>query len=270
MVERNETQMSDVNFQRVYQLGDEYTSIKERATRELHKYLEYPDLITFSDLGRSVTFTSERLIPVTTTNRPRIMLLFSNPHPNSVHQGMFLSPNTRGRQNPFWPVMESAGWLSIPGTSSSPEQLADICLKAKYQGPFELIFYCYYAFPTDYPEDIQKIFGKEYFNQIIAPEAIKEFRKTVQENSIEAVITFNKGVFNLVSENPVEQYIKRLIKGELIRSQVKDIERSAPIILTFPTGWRYHKDYRQLRKVSLDIIRTAICRRSNTPEIRNR
>jgi hypothetical protein len=95
------------------------------------------------------------------------MLLFSNPHPLSVHHGMFLSPNSKGRENLFWPVMEDAGWLPIEKEYHNPKQLADICLKAKYPGPFELIFYCYYAFPSDFPEDIRRIFGREFYNQVI-------------------------------------------------------------------------------------------------------
>jgi hypothetical protein len=231
--------MSGINFQRTYPLKEAYESVKERATRVLDKYLRYPDLITFNDLNRSVTFTSERLIPITSANRPRVMLLFSNPHPHSVHQAMFLSPNTKGRENPFWPVMDDAGWLPITKENRNPNQLADICLNGKYQGPFELIFYCYYAFPTNYPEDISRIFGKEYFSQFIEPESMDEFKNTIQETSAEAVVTFNKGIFNLVSKDQIERYIERLMEGKLIQSQIKGIERHVPIFLTFPTGWRY-------------------------------
>jgi hypothetical protein len=153
--------------------------------------------------------------------------------------------------------MGDAGWLPIAEGNRNPKQLADICLKVKYQGPFELIFYCYYAFPTNYPEDISRIFGKEYFSQFIEPESIDEFWKTIQETSVEAVVTFNKGIFNLVSKYPIERYIERLMEGELIQSQIIGIERYVPIFLTFPTGWRYCP--RQFRKASLDTIRTAIC-----------
>ena len=100
--------------------------------------------------------------------------------------------------------MGDAGWLSIAEGNRNPEQLADICVNVKYRGPFELIFYCYYAFPTDYPEDIRKIFGREHFSQFIEPEAIDEFWKTIQETSVEAVVTFNKGIFNLVSKDQIE------------------------------------------------------------------
>ncbi len=250
--------MSSINFQRTYQLGDAYESIKECAFHILEKYWGYPNLIIFDDVERSVTFSSERLIPTEVTNRPRVMLLFSNPHPHSVHQGMFLSPNTIGRESLFWPVMKDAGWLSIMEENPNPEQIADICFNARYQGPFELVFYCYYAFPTDDPKDIRKIFGKEYFRQFIEPETKAEFRETVQDTSVEAVVTFNKGIFNLVAEDHVERYVERLSDGELIRSQVKDIDQFIPIFLTYPTGWRYRKQYRALRRASLERIKAAI------------
>jgi len=261
--------LSNINFQRTYLLGEAYESIKERAIQVLHKYLDYPDPITFSDLDRSVTFSTERLIPTASTNRPRVMLLFSNPHPHSVHQGMFLSPNTKGRENLFWSAMGDAGWLPIAEGNRNPKQLADICVQAEYRGPFELIFYCYYAFPTDLPEDLERVFGRKYFSQFIEPEASDEFRKTILETSVEAVVTFNKGIFSLVSEVQVERYVERLMEGELIQSQIEGIARSVPIFLTFPTGWRYHREYRQFRKASLDTIRTAICSGLNVPESKN-
>lgn len=261
--------MSNINFQRTYLLSEAYESIKERANHVLEKYWEYPNLITFNDAERSVTFSTEKLIPTTSTNRLRVMLLFSNPHPHSVHQGMFLSPNTKGRENLFWPVMKDAGWLSITEENCNPKQLADICVETKYQGPFELIFNCYYAFPTNFPEDIKKIFGREYFSQFIEPESKDEFRETIQDTYVDAVVTFNKGIFNLVSKDQIERYIERLVDGELIQSQIKGIDRYVPIFLTFPTGWRYRKQYREFRKASLDTIKTAICSESNVPGRKN-
>jgi hypothetical protein len=165
--------------------------------------------------------------------------------------------------------MEDAGWITIPEKNRTPKQLADICLEVNYQGPFDLIFYCYYAFPTDFPEDIRRIFGRKHFSQFIEPEANDEFRKTIQETSVEAVVTFNKGIFNLVSKDQIEHYVERLMEGELIQSQIKGIDRYVPIFLTFPTGWRYRKQYRQFRKASLDTIRTAICSGSNVPKSKN-
>jgi len=197
------------------------------------------------------------------------MLLFSNPHPNSILQGMFLSPNITGQESLFWSAMRDAGWITVTEQILNLKQLADICLKVNYEGPFELIFYCYYAFPTNYPEDICKIFGKEYFKNVIEPDSNDDFRKTIQETGVEAVVTFNKGVFNLVSQARVERYIDRLKEGELVQSLINGINRTVPIFLTFPTGWRYDTQYKHLRKGSLDNIRTAIGKLSIVSESMN-
>lgn len=248
--------MSIINFPRTYPLNEEYESIKQRLFQVLGECSK--DIINFNDSGKNVTFISERLIPVCSLDRPRVLLLFSNPHPQSIRQGMFLSPSVKGQKSLFWSTMKEAGLLTIENENLTAKQLADICLNSDYNGPFEFIFYCYYAFPTAYPEDICKIFGKNYFNQIIEPEAINEFRKTVLETSAEAVVTFNKGIFNLVSENKIENYINRLREGELIQSMIQKIDKNVPIFLTYPTGWRYHKEYSHLRKASLELIKKAI------------
>jgi hypothetical protein len=251
-------QSPDINFKKTYKLNEVYESVEERAKHLLGNYLSDPGLLVFNEADRSITFSSERLIPTGSTNRPRVMLLFSNPHPHSIQEGMFLSPTTKGHENSFWPIMEDAGWLPIPKANRDPKQLAEICLKANYEGPFELIFYCYYAFPTNYPEDIRKIFGSSYFSQCIEPETMEDFKETIQDTSVQAVVTFNKGIFNLVSGKQVERYINDLKEGRLIQGQIKAIDKDIPIFLSFPTGWHYHKDYKQLRKDSLVRIRNAI------------
>ena len=69
-----------------------------------------------------------------------------------------------------------------------------------------------------------------------------------------------------MSKDQIERYVERLVKGELIQSQIKGIDRYVPIFLTFPTGWRYWMQYMQFRKASLETIRTAICSESNVLE----
>ena len=249
--------MSPVHFQQTYLLNDTYPVIRQRAGRVLGGYLDDPALFAFDDLKRSLTFTSERLIPTAYTGRPRVMLLFSNPHPHSIRQGMFLSPNTRGQESLFWRAMRDAGWMDIE-ENTTPAQRAQICLAAGYQGPFDLIFHCYYAFPTAYPEEIREMFGEPFFSQVIEPEARDAFRRTLRETGAQAVVTFNKGIFNLVAAGRIERYVQRLIGGELIQSQVAGVEGAVPIYLTFPTGWRYHRDHRRCRQASLEAIRAAL------------
>lgn len=112
--------------------------------------------------------------------------------------------------------------------------------------------------PTDYPKDIRRIFGRKYFSQFIEPEAMDEFRQAMQDTAVDAVVTFNKGIFNLVAEDQIERSVERLVEGEVIQSRIKGIDNHISIFLTFPTGWRYRKQYMKFHKASLDTIRTAI------------
>jgi len=250
--------MNNVNFYRTYQLNEIYVQVEEQTENILGKYLDYPDLYQFNGDNKTLTFKSERLIPIKYTGRPHVMLLFSNPHPHSVHQGMLLSPNTRGNENPFWETMRNAGWIKFREEHQNPQQIADLCFNVEYEGPFDFVFYPYYDFPTNYPEEIKKIFGREFFNKLIEPEARDGFKRTIQETGVNAVVTFNKGIFNLVSEKSIEKYIDRLINGELIDSQLNVAEEEIPTFLTYPTGWRYHKEIRLLRKISLESIKSEI------------
>jgi len=167
--------MDSVNFYRTYLLLEGYPQVKKQLEKNLGKYLDYPDLYNFNNEEKALIFKSERLIPLNYSGRPKVMLLFSNPHPHSVHQGMLLSPNTRGRKNSFWETMRNAGWVKFKKETIDPLQMANLCFNTEYEGPFDFIFYPYYTFPTNYPNEIKMIFGRDFFNQVIEPEAEFEF-----------------------------------------------------------------------------------------------
>lgn len=81
---------------------------------------------------------------------------------------------------------------------------------------------------------------------------------------------FNKGVFNLVSDEKVERYIERLNKGVLVQGRRRVFDKDIPIFLTYPTGWRYVKEYKKLRKASLEKIKVAILKGLNLAADENR
>jgi len=250
--------MSSIHFQTTYQLSQQYDSIKSRAPEILG--ITDSSFYSFNDQAKTLTFTSERLIPEVRSGRQRVLLLFSNPHPHSIQQGMFLSPSIKGGKSLFWTGMQDAGWFSLPEDSPAPKRLAEIFLKLEYESPFELLFCCYYSFPTRYPDHIVKLFGKEFFKEVIEPEAREGFLKIMKEESPSAVVTFNKDVFNLVSTQQVGKYIGRLKAGEVIFSQVRGVEREVPIYLTYPTGWRYDSDFWEYRRVSLKKLKNLVLR----------
>ncbi len=72
----------------------------------------------------------------------------------------------------------------------------------------------------------------EYFSQFIESEAVDEFRKKIQATAVEVVVTFTKGILNLITNDPIESYIGRPMVGELIQSQINGIDYDVPIFLT--------------------------------------
>ncbi len=259
-MEKEVIKLSPIHFQTTYPLSHQYDAIKSRVSEILGRFLADSSIYNFNDHDKSLTFTSERLILEKGSGRQRILLLFSNPHPHSLQWGMFLSPSITGRQNLFWKGMLDAGWFKLPEINPSAERMAEIFLNLDYESPFEVLFYCYYSFSTRYPEDLVKLFGKEYFNKVIEPEAREGFERIIQEETPEVVVTFNKGVYNLVSAEPIGKYIDRLKAGEVIRRKIKDVDNDGPIFLTYPTGWRYDLNHQEYRRKNLEKVKDLVLR----------
>lgn len=250
--------MSDVIFKRTYQLNDNYDIVKQKAFKTLGNFADLPGVYQFNDENKSISFGSERLIPKNFSGRPRVILLLPNPHPYSVNLGMLFSPRPGGRENPVWETLRDSGWLTFNKDTQVPLEMAEMCVNVAYKGPYDFIFYPYYAFPSVFPKDIKTIFGSDFFNKIIAPEAKNDFVNTIQETNTDFVVAFNKDQFNLFTEKKIDKFIDLLIAGQLIESQVKNSKKDIPIFLTYPTGWRYHKDIKRLKKENLELIGAAI------------
>lgn len=250
--------MSNVIFHRTYTLDKTYAFVKEQAPNMLGKHLESPGLYQFDNHAKTLTFKSERLIPVKYSGRPRVMLLFSNPHPRSVHLGMFLSGSSKEGKSLFWQTMRDSGCLVFKKESSTPQQRAELCFHVDYEGPFDFIFYPYYVFPTRYPDHLPKVFGKDFFEGFIEKEAKIEFDNLIETLNIQGIISFNKEIFNRVANDKIKTYINQMVKGELFKSIVKSGEIDIPIYQTFPTGWRYHPEMMKIRSVNLSTIAKSL------------
>ncbi len=224
----------------------------------LGKHLDSPGLYQFDGRANTLTFKTERLVPVTYSGRPRVMLLFSNPHPRSVHLGMFLSGSSKEGKSLFWQTMRDSGSLRFTKDSSTPQQRAELCFNVDYEGPFDYVFYPYYVFPTRYPEHLPQVFGKDFFDNIIEIEAKDEFEKQVRDLQIGAIISFNREIFNRVANEKIGAYINRMVQGELFHNIVKVGGKDIPIYQTFPTGWRFHPEMMRIRADNLNAISKAI------------
>ena len=222
--------VNPIHFKETYELGRNYRKVKNRARISLKEFFYYKDLFSWDDHKKKITFTSERLIPRHPRGKPRVMLLFSNPHPRSVHMGMFHSYKF---PNAFWSKLQEAKWFTLPTEDPKVDQLREMFLQVAYDSPFEYILYCYYAFPTQYPKQLPKIFCK-FFYEKIQPEAKRQINDILTKEQIYAIVTFNGQIFRLMTGENVVGYTKVLTSGKILR---KETEKKIPIYLTFPTGW---------------------------------
>ena len=158
------------------------------------------------------------------------MLLFSNPHPSSVHTGMFHSFKL---PNAFWSKLQEAKWFTLPVKNPNADQLREIFLQVKYDSPFEYILFCYYSFPTQYPKQLPEIFS-DYFYEKIQPKAMRQINNILAKEQIQGIVTFNGQIFRLMTGENVVGYTKALTSGKTLR---KETEKGIPIYLTYPTGW---------------------------------
>ncbi len=222
--------VNPIHFKETYELGRNYRKVKNRARSSLKKYFDCKELYSWDDHKKKITFTSERLIPAHPSGKSRVMLLFSNPHPRSVHMGMFHSYKL---PNAFWSKLQEAKWFTPPTEDPKVDQLREIFLQVTYHSPFEYILYCYYAFPTQYPKQLPEIFG-DFFYEKIQPEAKRQINDILTKEQIHAIVTFNGQIFRLMTGENVVGYTKVLTSGKILR---KETEKKIPIYLTYPTGW---------------------------------
>jgi len=110
------------------------------------------------------------------------------------------------------------------------------------------------------PDQIKKIF-REFFERHIQEEARTEFAERVRETGIEGIVTFNKSIFNLTTGQKLKRYISELKEEKMVEGSIQDTTKSIPVFLTYPTGWRYHPDFKNLRVKSLQAIKKKLAKR---------
>ncbi len=243
---------STINTVHTARLGKRYG----RVARYLRKH--YPDgrrVYNLTKTAQSITFQSECLIPRKDRGRPRVLLLFSNPHPGSIQKGMFHSAERRVAN--LWADLRGAGLFSSEDALlKSPDALRGHCLNVQYDGPFTFGFACYWFFPTSYPRDLKSLFGKT-----MEPPGLEDpnvrLNRLLAKWKPKAIISFNGKVFEALTGEGTRGYTKRLGR-RLLQKKYRTLHKEYPIFQTYPTGWRYRKGAPELRRASLRRIANAI------------
>ena len=246
-----------INFLEEYKLPHNiYLNTKSFLCKSEYSFLNWREVYFFDDKKSSIQFLSERLIPeVRYPTKKPLLLLFSNPHPQSVKDGMLHTPNFPGGQRLFWGPLSDAGFCTLP-SQATPESYRRHFLNVLYSTNFQLYFDCLYSFPTNKdPKQLKDIFGV-YFNTNIIPQSNKRIQETLSKVKVNSIICFNKDVFEKLTKKTAKGYCNELNNGKLIKGQINNIS----VYLTYPTGYRYSSDPYNPKVQSLINIRNDIRR----------
>jgi len=226
-----------------------------RKSNAKGKKLYIDSVYKLNPRDRSITFQTECLIPRKDKRRPRVLLLFSNPHPGSIQKGMFHSPDPRIAN--LWTDLCEVGLFSAEDSVlRSPKALRNHCLNVTYKGRFAFGFACYWVFPTSYPRQLKSLFGPTMEPPGLEDPKVR-LNRLLTKWGPRAIISFNGKVFKALTDKDTRGYTKRLVRSTL-EGRYPASDREYRVFQTYPTGWRFLHDAPKLRQRSLKRIARAI------------
>ncbi|MCZ6547115.1 MAG: hypothetical protein O6837_03220 [Deltaproteobacteria bacterium] len=257
---------SEINEVHTAHLGDKYPGVavylQDPEPNRRRSYEEYVDRFSENPVyelnadEEAITFQSECLLPQNDRGRPKVLLLFSNAHPESIKNGMFHT--AEGGIAALWTDLCCAGLFSGDcRVIASPDELRNHCLNIGYDGPFALGFACYWLFPTFDPSHLKALFGRA-----MEPPGFDHPKRRIDrllgEWQPKAVISFNKKVFEEFAGARTTGNIIERLRADLVRYNYRVRELAVPIFATYPAGWRFDPNATRLRQDSLRRIADAI------------
>ncbi len=208
-------------------------------------------VVELHDDQKCVSFQSECILPHANANRTRILLLFSNAHPESIKNGMFHTAESGVAD--LWNDLCTTDLFSADREIlNNPDKLRNLCLLGNYSSRFILGFVTYWIFPTFKPKHLKELFGN--VREPYGFENTKErFNLLLDSWNPKAIICFNGEVFEDVTGLSTKGYTRHL-KEELFHATYNHKNNSFPIFLTFPASWRYIEEAAAFRQRSLKRI----------------
>ncbi|MFC1953440.1 hypothetical protein ACFLWR_04850 [Chloroflexota bacterium] len=155
--------------------------------------------------GSTLHFLTENIQPTSiNSKKPKVMLLFSNPHPDSVQQGLFMSEShSRG----FWKILSNCmqpKWNhEFQWNKSGISDTVSILISGKYESPL-MFFECLYQLPSESPEDLKRIFDRKTddFQIYLHKPNLKRISAIINMYNINVVLIFTQETYNSVVDKP--------------------------------------------------------------------
>ena len=227
-------------------------SLANIADIDHESILSKKKIIFYSPGTDKIRFYTEKLIPAFSSSRQGLMLLFSNPHPESVIKGMFHSNPSITSKN-FWRYLKMAKIFGLPIDNIDGE-LADAFINGTYQSDFLIYFNCFYSFPSPQkPDQLKDYFSGDYFNNVLLPRGKERMHSFLNDYPISGIICFNQDVFNILRNSQETGNTKILDKGCLVKDRVTNVVNT-PIYYIYPTYWYNPKRYKDIESKTVSIL----------------
>jgi hypothetical protein len=209
-----------VNWEVLY-LKDQFDFIKEQIEQD-EKFKNLRQICRFNKAKKTLRFQTEKIHPKCPKgNRIPVLMLFSNPHPNSVRNGMFLS---EGNSRLFWQRLFNCHIFTPPDSlnfaidswsKNTCEVLEEHLLRGQYGIKTLLYFDCLEALPTNYYAHLNTLFPKRR-------KALRDLRKECLQDS------GMKDLIELSKRNGISSWI--VFSAEAYRHILKDraVAKNAP------------------------------------------
>ena len=194
---------------RSLELGDNFDNIKNKIESDSrYAGLKKLELCEFYPEEKRFEYSTERIYPNHSEHYDRIpiLLLFSNPHPNSVRRGLFLS---EPHSQTFWQrLFESEYFCMTPDEKinlerwdkSTPRFLGQLMLEGKYKGELLLYFHCLWPIPTNQVADLKRLFAStpQLWGKI-NEDGLKELAELIKHEQVKHIVVFTGEVFHLIT-----------------------------------------------------------------------
>lgn len=187
-------------------LGKYFASIKDKIKTD-YKYFGQKDLYVFDNDKEMLKYKTEHIHPARLKhpNRIPILFLFSNPHPQSVAKGLFLSePHSqkfwlRLFQSKYFCLSKDMPIDLIKWNEKTPSSLGDLMLNGNYHSDFILYFHCLWPIPTNQVADLKKLFAP-IWNEIKS-DGLNDLKTLIKKQGIEHIMTFTGEVYSELTGN---------------------------------------------------------------------
>jgi len=184
----------------------EYERFKNRLQNN-QKYESIGQIITvYDDESYQIKYKTEEIIPeAVNPDRKKVLLLFKNPHPDSVHAGLYLSEKySKTFWNRFFEVKYNAELMPLLQKDSWIKDVANTLTSGNYNSQFLYYFKCLYPFPSKQFNDLINLFSSapNTYRQEIEERSIADFWEFLEKHEVTNVIVFFIDGMRILTDTP--------------------------------------------------------------------